>query len=466
MIAPRKMGKKSKRRGLDGPRPLGWTEPKDGANQAPETRDPREYFGSIKAELSAAAASNPDATELPVGALDFMLECAVACDPDNPEVDGKLPTVDVDTLKAHLDDAQLATLPADWGPSAETLWMCARNDFSGEGMRVLLRTKNGTKNVNEWFADCGAAAITVACSRGNLAAARVLVDECARQGVSLDARKLNSRGTEGMYWACQARGNDHAVGSIEDFADLIELLVMRAGADLEHVFCNHPRPPHTALVRVAELGEPKLVARCLALGADVNRPSASVGGMTPLHMGCKSGVPKVVTALLAAGADTRATLPEGPHLPISYCMCSFNFAVADLVLKAEAERGLPPVSDETTRHVSCLDLIDEGVRKFRGEGDVTGGIAKRVFDLRTPTPAVKADREYSEQAAKRVVEKAAVKPPQACAACGEFSLSLRSCGRCWGIKYCSAQCQRTHWPLHKPGCAPKKKPTPGKTSHT
>ena len=48
------------------------------------------------------------------------------------------------------------------------------------------------------------------------------LEECERAGVCLDARQLNSQGTEGFYWACQARGNDHAIGSVEDFADLIE----------------------------------------------------------------------------------------------------------------------------------------------------------------------------------------------------------------------------------------------------
>jgi hypothetical protein len=45
----------------------------------------------------------------------------------------------------------------------------------------------------------------------------------------------------------------------------------------------------------------------------------------------------------------------------------------------------------------------------------------------------------------------------ACAACGSSSgasdAPLKRCSRCQSVKYCSALCQRTHWPAHKASCA-------------
>ena len=39
-----------------------------------------------------------------------------------------------------------------------------------------------------------------------------------------------------------------------------------------------------------------------------------------------------------------------------------------------------------------------------------------------------------------------------CSKCNNFGLSMKKCGRCEGAHYCSAECQSTHWPLHKKTC--------------
>ncbi|KAI9010525.1 hypothetical protein DFJ74DRAFT_684809 [Hyaloraphidium curvatum] len=46
-----------------------------------------------------------------------------------------------------------------------------------------------------------------------------------------------------------------------------------------------------------------------------------------------------------------------------------------------------------------------------------------------------------------------------CAWCPSFSTDgtrgMQRCGRCKPIRYCSAECQRAHWPENKAACAPK-----------
>ena len=42
---------------------------------------------------------------------------------------------------------------------------------------------------------------------------------------------------------------------------------------------------------------------------------------------------------------------------------------------------------------------------------------------------------------------------QCCADCGkEGGGSLKTCKSCMQVKYCNAECQRTHWPKHKAAC--------------
>ncbi|KAI0041538.1 ankyrin [Auriscalpium vulgare] len=41
---------------------------------------------------------------------------------------------------------------------------------------------------------------------------------------------------------------------------------------------------------------------------------------------------------------------------------------------------------------------------------------------------------------------------KACAACGKTQTSLKQCGACHSVLYCTAACQKTHWRTHKPSC--------------
>ena len=44
---------------------------------------------------------------------------------------------------------------------------------------------------------------------------------------------------------------------------------------------------------------------------------------------------------------------------------------------------------------------------------------------------------------------------QACGQCGTIRQSLMACGRCGEVAYCSRDCQRQHWKLHKQTCSQK-----------
>lgn len=45
-------------------------------------------------------------------------------------------------------------------------------------------------------------------------------------------------------------------------------------------------------------------------------------------------------------------------------------------------------------------------------------------------------------------------PPasERCAACGKGSSDMQACGGCLRVRYCSRECQKAHWKVHKPTC--------------
>ena len=64
-------------------------------------------------------------------------------------------------------------------------------------------------------------------------------------------------------------------------------------------------------------------------------------------------------------------------------------------------------------------------------------------------PLRRALLELNDPAAASVI--AAIDSLQSCQRCGIIS-SCQSCGKCRLVAYCSKECQRADWKLHKPGC--------------
>ena len=71
--------------------------------------------------------------------------------------------------------------------------------------------------------------------------------------------------------------------------------------------------------------------------------------------------------------------------------------------------------------------------------------------------ALLRERPRSQPTAAAAVVAAAAAEQLDCAACGGVGARMK-CGRCRGATYCSAACQRQHWPKHKPSCVKKKSP--------
>jgi hypothetical protein len=457
------MGKKSKKknkiRGVDAPRPLGWTG--EEKHYSEDFLSHMENLGKCTYEdalesfrVEALGLDSNDWKDAPLR-MDMLLQSH--CDEEYADFSSGVPVLSVNHLRKCLyrtEKRSNAILPI----SVESVWICCRNDFSGEGLRLLLRS-GGLRCINEVHELNGSTPLSILCSRGNLAGLKVLLDETEAANVKLDARK-GARNHDSMNAADEplfrllfARGNNHALGSVKDFSKMIELLCTRCKeVDLDSVRIDDG-PPVGGLAFAVEMGEKLVVETCIRLGANPNFPSPHNKGMTPLHMACKAGSETLTRMLLDAGADTRLAKPENGTfvLPITYTLNSMNMAVADIILRheeeLEAKGELRPVSLETELR-SNLSLIRHQVEIFRKTGKPTLHNV-HVVDRRTRT--TKTDLEYENQVKERVDKKAG-KTFEKCDGCGDFGASLKKCSACGTAAYCGRNCQKAHWKLHKQVC--------------
>jgi len=428
------MGKKSKARGRKAPRPLGTT------GETP-------HHPHVDARLAREECIEI-ARALAEGRQDVMLDSRseVSCHVEEDNDDDSIPTIDPSKLERVFN---MEEAPSDYRPSVESVWLCARNDFSGQGLLTLLR-HGGIYRYNDWHKHNRSTPVSVCCSRGNLEGLKAIIQVAQQVGFQLDASKKSELGAEPLFYAVQSRGNNHALGSVEDFCEIIKLLVTQLGRDIECIPVNNNSPPTTGLVYACELGERKLVETCLELGADVNRPSPHNNGMTPLHFAVKSGSTSITQMLLDRGANTRAVVQQYV-LPISYCLSSMNFACADLILRHEADleaqgKKLPPLTQEMELY-SNIQFIQGGVEEFRRMGNVSGSIPNaRVVDIRSDQNA----RIYDEQAKARARSRA--HNLMQCDGCGAYGAAMKRCAGCSKAVYCDRTCQQNHWKEHKGEC--------------
>ena len=69
-------------------------------------------------------------------------------------------------------------------------------------------------------------------------------------------------------------------------------------------------------------------------------------------------------------------------------------------------------------------------------------------------PQTIADADVVGQDGNKIEETGATVPDiNICAGCGAANRSLRRCGRCRSVHYCSRECQRGHWSIHRFQCS-------------
>jgi hypothetical protein len=160
------------------------------------------------------------------------------------------------------------------------------------------------------------------------------------------------------------------------------------------------------------------------MGGSLEKKDADGG--TPLHCAAQQGHVNVVRALVHGGANKEAKGFDG-ETPLHWAVDNRQVEAVKVLaqlgadIAARSNAGITPLQICIRHgHLMVAQLLRELERTAR-----------------------------TQQAATAF-------PAGACAACGSIPTTgdpLKTCGRCKAVQYCSALCQRTHWPVHKASCA-------------
>ncbi len=173
----------------------------------------------------------------------------------------------------------------------------------------------------------------------------------------------------------------------------------------------------TALWYAAQNGHLSIVRSLLKAGADPNTQDTI--GQTPLHIASGQGFKAIVRALIEARADL--------HLQTRVGATPLYFAARGQVQVAQKiTETLVKVTDEV---LSCKEREQNSTIKAL---------------LQAGASPDDIDKPEDKEKVQRMQQKTA---------CGMCSKPARQiCGSCHSVHYCSRECQRSHWAVHKLAC--------------
>jgi ankyrin repeat protein len=228
------------------------------------------------------------------------------------------------------------------------------------------------------------------------------------------------------------------------------------------------RPIHIA----AERGQPKSVRALAKLGADVNAPDKQ--GSLPLYWAAIMGHTETVKVLVEVGADTEKpmTLPMNDMkiTTLQYAVLQGKLGAIRLLARFGANVDATADAGEKAVHLAAMNDKCAAMRTLWELGaDLSAGLDHPELLHMSPSNSsvcvngftpLQLSVEYENAAVERVIKElqhTTPPPPGACAACGAdgggvTATAFQRCARCKFVKYCSKECQRTHWRTHKASC--------------
>ncbi|KAF9219875.1 ankyrin [Gyrodon lividus] len=165
----------------------------------------------------------------------------------------------------------------------------------------------------------------------------------------------------------------------------------------------------------------EIIQHLLASGAPADIPDVS--GHTALHHACTPpvGHAEITKLLLEKGANVNAQSRYG-EVPLFFPFQGGDVALVDLLMEHGADLDIEDANGDSPRKM-CV-----------------------VFGAEVTAAVQRWER-------KRKGEQAPWEEKR-CENCKTKSSGLKQCARCHTIRYCSTECQRTHWKMHKPRCNP------------
>jgi ankyrin repeat protein len=255
-----------------------------------------------------------------------------------------------------------------------------------------------------------------------------------------------------------------ALGNVAQIKSLVA-----GGVDVETQDDLGWRPIHMA----AERGQPKSVRALAKLGADLNAPDSK--GTLPLYWAAIMGHVETVKVLVEVGADTEALMSVGGlHFkitPLQFAVCQRKLGAIRVLAQCGADVDASADDGNKAVHLAAMnDQEDVMVLLWELGADLSAALVPpadlQLMSANSSSVCVNGftplqlSVEYKNVAVARVIKElqhTTPPPPGACAACGADgggvdATAFQRCARCKCVKYCSKECQRTHWRTHKASC--------------
>ena len=255
-----------------------------------------------------------------------------------------------------------------------------------------------------------------------------------------------------------------ALGNVAQIKSLVA-----GGVDVETQDDLGWRPIHMA----AERGQPKSVYALAKLGADLNAPDSK--GTLPLYWAAIMGHVETVKVLVEVGADTEALMSVGGlHFkitPLQFAVCQRKLGAIRVLAQCGADVDASADDGNKAVHLAAMnDQEDVMVLLWELGADLSAALVPpadlQLMSANSSSVCVNGftplqlSVEYKNVAVARVIKElqhTTPPPPGACAACGAdgggvTATAFQRCARCKCVKYCSKECQRTHWRTHKASC--------------
>ena len=214
-----------------------------------------------------------------------------------------------------------------------------------------------------------------------------------------------------------------------------------------------------ALIQAADDGDVARVRQLAAQGADVNQRDGD--GWTALHVAAQNGHVEVTSALITLGVNKEAQLPTNGWRPLHVAAVYGQVEVIKTLVASGADKEAKAAAGWRPLHAAAFYGFVAAAKVLLQLGaelkaQATAGYTAHGLSLQGGRQQMAEVLEAAAQS-RSAVATATTTQAGACAACGGSSspsgTAFMRCSRCKAVKYCSALCQRTHWPVHKASCA-------------
>jgi ankyrin repeat protein len=360
-----------------------------------------------------------------------------------------------------VSSSKAASASSSVSEQSQIMWiLCVEGTLVSEN--ELARLKSMGADVG-WLRDGQTSALYAAAFCGHLRTVQVLL----AAGADVDIGK--------------AAATPLSVAAQEGHAAVVSAL-LAAGADKE---ANFP------LCMAAQNGHVDVINVLIQAGA--NKEARNPLGALPLVLAAFNDHVASVEALVAAGAEREARERGEEATALFIAARLGHSAVVDVLLCAGANASATNVHTNTplmaaaaAGHLNCLKLLmphcdvnavnvnshtalmhaatfrrSECVRFLMRVGGADPNIATNRPDCVPLTAADWCAEDIRDLRAKNVRDKQTKKCDakvlrqlsRVCTVCSKSSGSIKRCGQCAAVHYCSPTCQAADWPKHKLACA-------------